>query len=84
MRKRHETAAEPAKLAMSCPICQYGDSRVLHTNGARRRRECVNCRYRWTTVELAEGELRRLRRVAEVASDLTDKLREDYVANLPR
>jgi transcriptional regulator NrdR family protein len=68
---------------MNCPLC-LADSVVIHTDGNHRRRECVNCRYRWTTVELAEQELKRLRRVAEVAADLTATLREDYVANLPR
>jgi transcriptional regulator NrdR family protein len=57
---------------------------VIRTDGNRRRRECVTCRYRWSTVELAEPELRRLRRVAEVASGLTDLLRADYVVDLPR
>jgi transcriptional regulator NrdR family protein len=68
---------------MNCHLC-LADSVVIHTDGNRRRRECVNCRYRWTTVELVERELKRLRRVAEVVADLTDTLREDYVANLPR
>jgi Zn ribbon nucleic-acid-binding protein len=70
-------------LRMNCPLC-HADSLVTHTDGNRRRRECVNCKYRWTTAELAEQELRRLRRVAEVAANLTETLRDDYVANLPR
>jgi transposase-like protein len=70
-------------LRMNCPLC-HADGLVIHTDGTRRRRECVTCRYRWTTVELAEQELRRLRRVADVAAELTAALRGDYVANLPR
>jgi transcriptional regulator NrdR family protein len=68
---------------MDCPLC-HADSLVIRTDGNRRRRECVNCRYRWNTVELAEPEVNRLRRVAEVASGLTDLLRADYVADVPR
>jgi Zn ribbon nucleic-acid-binding protein len=70
-------------LHVNCPLCR-ADTLVIHTDGNRRRRECVNCKYRWTTVELSERELKRLRRVAKVAADLTDTLREDYVANVPR
>ena len=49
---------------MNCPLCR-ADGSVIRTDGNRRRRECVNCRYRWNTVELAEAEVKRLRRVAE-------------------
>ena len=46
---------------MRCPYCQTGDSRVIDsrelTGGAaiRRRRECVNCRRRFTTYERVEA-----------------------------
>jgi hypothetical protein len=40
--------------------------------------------YRRTTAGLAEQEVRRLRLVAEVAANLTETLRDDYFANLPR
>ena len=42
---------------MRCPYCQATDSRVLDTTpdeargGIRRRRECENCRQRFTTLE---------------------------------
>ena len=68
---------------MNCPLC-HAFSSVIRTNGSRRRRECSNCKYRWSTVELAEPEFKRLRRVAEVAAGMTDVLREDYVAELAR
>ena len=68
---------------MNCHLC-LADSVVIHTDGNRRRRECTICKYRWSTVELAEPELKRLRRVADVVADLTNVLREDYIANLPR
>jgi transcriptional repressor NrdR len=44
---------------MRCPFCQYGDSRVLDSRPAedgaaiRRRRCCVECGRRFTTVETA-------------------------------
>jgi len=68
---------------MNCPLC-HADSSVIRTDGNRRRRECVNCKYRWSTLELGELEISRLRRVAEVASSLTVILRDKYVPDLSR
>jgi hypothetical protein len=68
---------------VNCPLCHAASS-VIRTDGNRRRRECVTCRYRWNTVELADPELKRLRRLAEVAADLTEVLRGDHVAELQR
>lgn len=45
---------------MRCPFCQYTDSRVLESRAAeagasvRRRRECMNCKRRFTTYERIE------------------------------
>ena len=45
---------------MQCPSCQYSDSRVLESRAAdagrsvRRRRECLNCDFRFTTYERVE------------------------------
>jgi transcriptional repressor NrdR len=45
---------------MQCPSCQHTDSRVLESRSAdsgrsvRRRRECLNCNYRFTTYERVE------------------------------
>jgi transcriptional regulator NrdR family protein len=64
---------------VNCPLCRT-DSSVIRTDGDRRRRECVNCKYRWNTVELAEPEVKRLRRVAEAAADMTNVLRDNCVA----
>ena len=41
---------------MRCPYCQFEDSKVLDTTNdsrgiVRRRRECIQCRQRFTTVE---------------------------------
>ena len=45
---------------MQCPSCQHTDSRVLESRSAdsgrsvRRRRECLNCDFRFTTYERVE------------------------------
>lgn len=43
---------------MNCPSCGFGDSKVIDTRpdatSIRRRRECLNCRYRFTTFETVE------------------------------
>ncbi len=45
---------------MQCPACQNTDSRVLESRAAdsgksvRRRRECLNCDFRFTTYERVE------------------------------
>ena len=45
---------------MRCPFCQHTDSRVLESRSAeagssvRRRRECLNCKRRFTTYERIE------------------------------
>ena len=45
---------------MQCPSCQNTDSRVLESRSAdggksvRRRRECLNCEFRFTTYERVE------------------------------
>ncbi len=41
---------------MKCPHCQHNDSSVVDTNkeaqgGIRRRRECLNCGQRFSTIE---------------------------------
>ncbi|WP_017306293.1 transcriptional regulator NrdR [Spirulina subsalsa] len=45
---------------MQCPLCQHTESRVLESRSAeseqsvRRRRECLNCKHRFTTYERIE------------------------------
>jgi len=52
---------------IDCPACG-GPSRVLATrrdaDSQRRRRECVKCGKRWTTVEVGLDYLRRIDRKA--------------------
>ncbi len=45
---------------MKCPMCGYDDSKVVDSrpteNGSiRRRRECLACKYRFTTFEMIEA-----------------------------
>ncbi len=53
-------AANSAFPGMQCPSCQHTDSRVLESRAAdggrsvRRRRECLNCDFRFTTYERVE------------------------------
>jgi len=45
---------------MKCPFCEYGESKVVDSrptddgNTIRRRRECVECKHRFTTYEKIE------------------------------
>jgi len=45
---------------MECPFCGYGDSRVVDSRprggGVRRRRECLRCGQRFSTMERVELE----------------------------
>lgn len=49
---------------MECPICKENEDKVIdsreigrhgHFKGIRRRRECIQCSYRWTTYEYPPG-----------------------------
>ncbi|MCD7788711.1 MAG: transcriptional regulator NrdR, partial [Firmicutes bacterium] len=45
---------------MKCPVCGYGESRVVDSRPSsdgtsiRRRRECLSCRRRFTTYEMVD------------------------------
>jgi transcriptional repressor NrdR len=59
---------------MKCPTCGHGDHRIVYTratdDGAlRRRRECLQCGFRWFTVEAPEA-------VYDRAAGVVDKFRE--------
>lgn len=49
---------------MICPLCSHRDSRVLRTDAydelIKRRRECEQCRHRWTSVEVPEAQVKLL------------------------
>jgi transcriptional regulator NrdR family protein len=58
---------------MNCPICN-GDTRVLHTADTERRRECVQCKHRFPTVEILRDEHRRRESLLQDARALAEKL----------
>lgn len=43
---------------MNCPKCG-AESKVIDTRGGRRRRECVSCSTRYSTVEVMAGDARK-------------------------
>lgn len=60
---------------MNCPTCR-GDTRVVQTIGADRRRECVGaCRQRFTTTEVLKTEHERLQEAVEVVRSVADRLK---------
>lgn len=63
---------------MNCPVCQHG-SRVMHTDGNRRRRECEHCRHRWSTVELPVENAKAAAKARELAQQLLAALPENTV-----
>lgn len=56
---------------MHCPFCQYDDSRVIDTRlsddglSIRRRRECVSCKRRFTTIETSSFSVEKRSGVVE-------------------
>lgn len=60
---------------MNCPNCQstsHGviESRKRSNTEIRRRRECTDCAWRWTTIEVTADELSTLRWVGKKYSEL--------------
>ena len=59
-RQADYTLAAVNSQPLQCPSCQHTDSRVLESRAAdsgksvRRRRECLNCEFRFTTYERVE------------------------------
>lgn len=63
---------------MICPKCQDDmteviDSRVM-PYGVRRRRECLVCDHRWTTVEIDVDQYKTLQRIARSMREITQEL----------
>lgn len=58
--------------ALTCPICQHDETDVIEKRGERRRRKCKRCRHPFTTYELSEAEVERLRSVEAKARDLAE------------
>jgi transcriptional repressor NrdR len=65
---------------MQCPNCQHTDSRVLESRSSengqsiRRRRECLQCKYRFTTYEKTGIPPSRLE---AIVNDIESRLQQD-------
>lgn len=67
---------------MTCPKCQHHVTRIVDgrstmmISGAafRRRRICLQCKFRWTTLEVIAERFQRLRRRPRHQSRDTDEL----------
>lgn len=59
---------------MRCAICQSDDSIVLRTDAGeysiRRRRECCQCRHRWTTYESMADAVEELNKIKDLVRPL--------------
>lgn len=69
---------------ISCPKCQSDsgvrDSRHIGKT-IRRRRECKQCRFRWTTFEISAEYMHAIRKITSTAITLTTEaasLAEDF------
>ncbi len=60
---------------MNCPICS-SDSRVLRTDNGARRRECLRCKHRFSTIEVRREDHERIRNITERAKALAHDLLE--------
>jgi transcriptional regulator NrdR family protein len=60
---------------MNCPHCGSGDTRVVSTIGAVRRRECFRCQQRFNTEERLQAEWRSYELIDAAIGDLI-KLKE--------
>lgn len=63
---------------MDVSTCQKcgAPSAVAETRGARRRRECSACAWRWSTYEVTSERLRELEAAEARLKSLSDLLRE--------
>lgn len=60
---------------MNCPICK-GDTRILRTEGAERRRECIDgCGRKFTTVEVLKEDHQRQQEAVQIVVDVAAKLK---------
>ena len=71
---------------MRCPKCGFADDKVIDSRGVRdglgvrRRRECLNCQYRFTTLEsVIPEELKVVKRDGTHEDFNRDKLRRGIV-----
>lgn len=64
---------------MNCPLCHHEESRTVRTDAQaseiRRRRECLRCKHRWTTLELAAEDVQKLEQIRDLARPLAEAVR---------
>tara|TARA_B100001093_G_scaffold387645_1_gene373667 strand:- start:51 stop:572 length:522 start_codon:yes stop_codon:yes gene_type:complete len=64
---------------MHCPFCNFADTKVVDSrlsgndSQVRRRRECLNCGIRWSTIESAELNLPRVIKKDNSREDFSEK-----------
>ena len=64
---------------MHCPLCNFADTKVVDSrlsgndSQVRRRRECLNCGSRWSTIESAELNLPRVIKKDNSREDFSEK-----------
>ena len=69
----YDSERYPESRSVNCPVCT-GDTRVLRTDITERRRECVRCGHRLTTVEVPKDDLERSRKIIEDAKALSESI----------
>ena len=64
---------------MHCPFCNFPDTKVIDSRLAsdnsqvKRRRECPNCKNRWSTMETADLNLPRVIKKDNSREDFSEK-----------
>lgn len=65
-------------MSVDCPVCACMGSRVIDARGdGKRRRECTNCRHRWTTVEVPAARKAALERVEKAVRAAAGELGQE-------
>lgn len=63
---------------MNCPKCGYGFSKVIDSRdvlyGKRRRRECADCGFRYTGIEILDSELFRYKKMVRDAMEIKKQM----------
>lgn len=60
----------------TCPVCTLARGVLIHSEAGRRRLRCPECGHRWTTHEIPEAELERLRQIEQRARALAAAIAE--------
>lgn len=60
--------------AQACPVCHDDRNAIVEHRGTRRRRECSQCRHRWTTYEVPAERLEQLETIEQHAAAIADAM----------